>query len=155
MAGVNKVILVGNLGADPEVRTLENGVKVARIRIATSESYTNREGVKVDQTEWHSVTLWRGLAEITEKYLSKGRQVYIEGKLQTRSWKGEDGNDRYATEIVANTMQMLGRGTNEGQGGMAANPAPQAAPAAQPQQAQPTPQAAPSAPTAEDDDLPF
>lgn len=151
MAGVNKVILVGNLGADPEVRTLENGVKVARIRIATSESYTNREGVKVDQTEWHSVTLWRGLAEITEKYLSKGRQVYIEGKLQTRSWKGEDGNDRYATEIVANTMQMLGRGTNEGQGGMATNPAP----AAQPQQAQPAPQAAPSAPTAEDDDLPF
>ena len=151
MAGVNKVILVGNLGADPEVRTLENGVKVARIRIATSESYTNREGVKVDQTEWHSVTLWRGLAEITEKYLSKGRQVYIEGKLQTRSWKGEDGNERYATEIVANTMQMLGRGTNEGQGGMAANPAP----AAQPQQAQAAPQAAPSAPTAEDDDLPF
>ena len=86
MAGVNKVILVGNLGRDPEIRTLESGVKVARFSIATTESYNDRNtGQRVDQTEWHNVVLWRGLAEIAEKYLRKGNQVYIEGKLQTRS----------------------------------------------------------------------
>ncbi len=145
MAGVNKVILVGNLGADPEVRTLESGVKVARLRVATSESYTNREGVKVDQVEWHTVTLWRQLAEIAEKYLAKGRQVYIEGKLQTRSWKGEDGNDRYATEVVGNTMQMLGRGNESGD-----QSRPQAA-----SQPQASPSQAPSNTGDESDDLPF
>jgi single-strand DNA-binding protein len=119
MAGVNKVILVGNLGIEPEIRTLESGVKVARLRIATSESYTTRDGQKVDQTEWHTVTLWRQLAEIAEKYLAKGKQVYIEGKLRTRSWKDSDGNDRYTTEIVADNMQMLGRA-----GDSTENPAP-------------------------------
>lgn len=109
MAGVNKVILVGNLGIDPEVRTLENGTKLARLRIATSEAYTTKEGQRIEQTEWHTVTLWRGLAEIGEKYLAKGKQVYIEGKLKTRSWKDQEGNDRYATEIVADNMQLLGR----------------------------------------------
>src|SRR6056297_3876794 len=109
MAGVNKVILVGNLGIDPEIRTLESGAKVARLRIATSESYTNKEGMKVENTEWHTVTMWRALADIAEKYLGKGKQVYIEGKLRTRSWKDSEGNDRYATEIVADNMQMLGR----------------------------------------------
>ncbi len=107
MAGVNKVILVGNLGSDPEVRTLESGVKVTRLRMATSETYL-KDGVKVDQTEWHTVTMWRGLAEVAEKYLRKGSQIYIEGKLRTRSWKDTEGNDKYSTEIVADNMQMLG-----------------------------------------------
>lgn len=108
MAGVNKVIILGNLGIDPEVRTLESGAKLARLRIATSESYTNREGQKVENTEWHNVTVWRQLADIAEKYLAKGRQVYIEGKLQTRSWKDPEGNDRYATEIVGERLQLIG-----------------------------------------------
>lgn len=108
MAGVNKVIILGNLGMDPEVRTLESGAKLARLRIATSESYTNKDGQKVENTEWHSVTVWRQLADIAEKYLAKGRQVYIEGKLQTRSWKDPEGNDRYATEIVGERLQLIG-----------------------------------------------
>ena len=112
MAGVNKVIILGNLGMDPEVRTLESGAKLARLRIATSESYTNRDGQKVENTEWHSVTVWRQLADIAEKYLAKGRQVYIEGKLQTRSWKDPEGNDRYATEIVGERLQLLGGRTD-------------------------------------------
>lgn len=109
MAGINKVILVGNLGADPEIRTLENGVKVARINVATTEVYRDRNGERREITEWHQVTLWRGLAEVTERYLAKGRQVYIEGKLKTRKWVGEDGRDRYTTEVIADVMQMLGR----------------------------------------------
>jgi len=148
MAGVNKVILVGNLGIEPEIRTLENGTKVARLRVATSESYTNREGVRVENTEWHTVTLWRQLAEIAEKYLEKGKQVYIEGKLQTRSWKDKEGNDRYATEIVADKMQMLGRasgGQDENQGSRAAQPAQQPS----------TASSSSNEPTDEDDDLPF
>ena len=109
MAGVNKVILVGNLGIDPEIRTLENGTKLARIRIATSESYMSKDGQKIEQTEWHNVVLWRQLADVAERYLQKGKQVYIEGKLKTRSWKDQEGNDRYTTEIVADNMQLLGR----------------------------------------------
>ncbi len=109
MAGINKVILVGNLGADPEIRTLENGVKVARINVATTEVYRDRNGERREITEWHQVTLWRGLAEISEKYLAKGKQVYIEGKLKTRKWVGDDGRDRYTTEVIADVMQMLGR----------------------------------------------
>lgn len=108
MAGVNKVIILGNLGIDPEVRTLESGAKLARLRIATSESYTNREGQRVEQTEWHNVVVWRQLADIAERYLTKGRQVYIEGKLQTRSWKDAEGNDRYTTEIVGDRLQLIG-----------------------------------------------
>jgi len=109
MAGVNKVILVGNLGKDPEIRTLESGVKVARFSIATTESYNDRNtGQRVDQTEWHNVVLWRGLAEIAEKYLRKGNQVYIEGKLQTRSYQDKDGITKYSTEIVGQNMNMLG-----------------------------------------------
>ncbi len=102
--------MIGNLGIEPEVRTLENGTKLCRLSIATSESYTNREGVKVEQTEWHSVTLWRGLAEIAEKYLTKGNKVYIEGKLRTRSYTDKEGIEKYSTEIVADNMQMLGGG---------------------------------------------
>jgi len=109
MAGVNKVILVGNLGRDPEIRTLESGVKVARFSLATTESYNDRNtGQRVDQTEWHNVVLWRGLAEIAEKYLRKGNQVYIEGKLQTRSYQDKDGITKYSTEVVGQNMNMLG-----------------------------------------------
>ena len=110
MAGINKVILVGNLGKDPEVRYLEGGTAVANFPIATSENYTDRSsGEKKTITEWHNVVLWRGLAEIAEKYLKKGNQVYIEGKLRTRKWQDKDGHDRYTTEIVGDSMQMLGR----------------------------------------------
>lgn len=109
MAGVNKVILVGNLGKDPEVRHLEGGATVANFPLATSESYKDRNGNRVDQTEWHNVVVWRGLAEVAEKYLKKGSQVYIEGKIRTRSWDDQSGQKRYTTEIVADQMTMLGR----------------------------------------------
>lgn len=108
MAGVNKVILVGNLGADPEVKTLESGTKVATIRLATTERYKDRDGNSQEMTEWHNVVLWRGLADITEKYLSKGRQVYIEGRIKTRKWTDQNGADRYSTDIVAKEMTLLG-----------------------------------------------
>jgi single-strand DNA-binding protein len=110
---VNKAILIGFVGNDPEVKYLENGTPVANFRLATSETYTNRGGEKVTQTEWHSIVLWRGLAEITEKYIKKGSQVYVEGRIRTRSWDDRDGNKRYTTEIVADTMQMMGK-KNEG-----------------------------------------
>lgn len=108
MSGVNKVILVGNLGKDPEVRTIESGKKVANFSLATSETYKDRDGNKKEKTEWHSVVLWDKLAEIAEKYLSKGSTVYIEGKLQTRSWDDKDGNKRYTTEVVGQNLTMLG-----------------------------------------------
>jgi len=148
MAGVNKVILVGNLGIEPEIRTLENGTKVARLRVATSESYTNREGIRVENTEWHTVTLWRQLAEIAEKYLEKGKQVYIEGKLQTRSWKDKEGNDRYATEVIADKMQMLGRVSNNSNDNQEKR-------ASQPAQQQSSVGNSANEPMDEDDDLPF
>ncbi len=108
MAGVNKVILVGNLGKDPEVRHLESGVAVASFSMATSESYNDKtSGERKTITEWHNVVLWRGLAEVAEKYLHKGDQVYIEGKLRTRQWE-KDGVTRYSTEIVGDNMTMLG-----------------------------------------------
>ena len=108
MAGVNKVILVGNLGKDPEVKYLDNGVAVANFSLATTEKYKNKEGEKVSQTEWHNIVLWRGLAEVAEKYLKKGASVYIEGKIKTRKWEDKDGNTRYNTEILADNMTMLG-----------------------------------------------
>ena len=108
MAGINKVILVGNLGKDPEVRTLENGAKVANFTLATSESYKNKDGQRVTQTEWHNIVLWRGLADIAERYLNKGNQVYIEGKIRTRSWDDKDGVKRYTTEILGDNLTMLG-----------------------------------------------
>jgi len=106
--GVNKAILVGNLGADPEVKHLDSGTVVARLRIATGESYRDRDGNKQERTEWHNVVLWRKLAEVAEKYLNKGDQVYIEGRLQTRSYE-KDGVTKYFTEIVGNSMTMLGK----------------------------------------------
>jgi len=109
MTGVNKVILLGNLGKDPEVRHLENGTAVANFSLATSESYKDRNsGEKKTITEWHNVVAWRGLAEVAEKYLKKGDQVYIEGKIRTRQWEDKDGNKRYTTEIVIDNMTMLG-----------------------------------------------
>ncbi len=108
MEGVNKAILVGNLGRDPETRTLEGGTKVSRFPMATTESYKNRDGEKVSKTEWHFVVVWRGLAEVVERYLKKGNQVYVEGRIQTRKWQDKDGNDRYTTEVVANQLTMLG-----------------------------------------------
>lgn len=106
---VNKVILVGNVGIDPEVRYLEGGTAVASLRLATSETYKNKNGERITQTEWHNIVLWRGLAEITEKYVKKGMQLYVEGRLRTRSWDDKEGNKRYTTEIVADTMKMLSR----------------------------------------------
>ncbi|TKG88903.1 single-stranded DNA-binding protein [Puteibacter caeruleilacunae] len=106
---VNKVILVGNVGKDPEVRHLDSGVAVANFPLATSESYTAKSGERVTTTEWHNIVLWRGLAEVAEKYVTKGKQLYIEGRIRTRSYDDKDGNKRYITEIFADNMQMLGR----------------------------------------------
>lgn len=109
MRGVNKVILVGNLGADPETRYTAAGKAVTNIRVATSENWTDKQsGEKQEKTEWHSVVLFDKLAEITAEYCRKGSQVYLEGKLQTRKWQDKEGNDRYSTEVVAKEMQMLG-----------------------------------------------
>ena len=104
---VNKVILIGNVGADPEVRYLEGGTAVANLRLATTERYKNKNGENIDQTEWHNIVLWRGLAEIVEKYVHKGMRLYIEGRIRTRSWDDQSGNKRYTTEIWADNMQML------------------------------------------------
>lgn len=111
MSGINKVILVGHLGKDPEVRHLDGGVSVASFPLATSETY-NKDGKKVEQTEWHNIVMWRGLADIASKYLQKGKLVYIEGKLRTRSFEDKEGNKRYTTEVVAENFTMLGRKTD-------------------------------------------
>lgn len=105
---VNKVILIGNVGADPEIRHLDNNVKVANLRMATSESYTSKNGDKVTTTEWHNVVLWRGLADIAEKFIHKGKQIYVEGRIRTRSWDDKDGQKRYTTEIFADVVRLLG-----------------------------------------------
>ena len=149
MAGINKVILVGNLGKDPEVRYLEGGTAVANFPLATSESYKDRNGNRVDQTEWHNIVVWRGLAEVAEKYLRKGNQVYIEGKIRTRSWDDKEGNKRYTTEIVADQMTMLGGRKEDGM---------MDSPASVPSNNQMNPSAQSSgkfAAAEEDDDLPF
>jgi single-strand DNA-binding protein len=112
---VNKVILVGFVGNDPEVRYLDSGTPVANFRLATSENYTNRSGEKVSQTEWHNVVVWRGLAEVVEKYVKKGTQLYIEGRIRTRTWDDRDGNKRYTTEIVADNLQMMGKKADSGE----------------------------------------
>jgi single-strand DNA-binding protein len=115
--GINKVILIGNLGADPETRAMPSGTTVANMRIATSESWKDKQtGDMKEQTEWHNVAMFGRLAEIAGEYLRKGSQVYIEGRLRTRKWQDKQGNDRYTTEIVANEMQMLG-GRGGGSGG--------------------------------------
>ena len=144
--------MVGNLGKDPEVRYLENGTAVANFTIATSESYKDKNtGERVTQTEWHNVVVWRGLAEVAEKYLKKGNQVYVEGKLKTRSWEDKDGNTRYTTEIVGDNMTMLGKREDSN------TSAPQA-PASQKQtESTSRTSAAPASQESDDeeDDLPF
>jgi len=109
MASVNKVTLIGNIGKDPEVRYLEGGVAVAKFPLATAEAYKDKNGNKVESTEWHNIVLWRGLAEVAEKYFKKGMQLYVEGKLRTRSWDDKDGHKHYITEIVADNALMLGK----------------------------------------------
>jgi len=139
--GVNKVILIGNLGADPDTRYMPSGSAVTNIRVATSESWRDKEtGERTERTEWHSVALFNRLGEIAGEYLRKGSQVYIEGRLRTRKWQDREGHDRYTTEIVADQMQMLG-----GRGG-----APATAGAAAPQ-----PASAASPEPEFDDDIPF
>lgn len=112
MSGVNKVILVGRLGADPEVKAIGSGSTVARLNLATSETWV-KDGQRQERTEWHRITVWGKLAEICGKHLTKGRQVYVEGKLQTRQWEDQQGQKRYTTEIVASTVQFLGGATGE------------------------------------------
>ena len=119
---VNKVILVGNVGKDPETRYLDEGTAISKFPMATSETYKNRAGERVSNTEWHNVVLWRGLAQVAEKYVKKGTQLYIEGRIKTRSYDDADGNKKYITEIVGDQMQLLGRKPDEagdqgGQGG--------------------------------------
>ncbi len=108
MSGVNKVIIVGRLGVDPEVKTVTSGQTVTRLSVATSENWTDKEGNRQERTEWHRIVVWGKLADICGKYLAKGREVYAEGRLQTRSWEDQQGQKRYTTEIVANTIQFIG-----------------------------------------------
>jgi len=144
---LNKVILIGNLGADPEVRFTQDGTCVANLRIATTERFKDRNGERQERTEWHRVVLWGRLGEIAQQYLNKGRQVYIEGKIETRKWSDNEGNDRYTTEIRANEMKMLGGRGGEGAGD--SSPPPQAA-KKDPFQEQPAFEDVPV-----DDDIPF
>ena len=107
---VNKVILIGNLGRDPEIKKLDSGATLASFSMATSENYTDKQsGKKIEQTDWHDVVLWRGLAEVAEKYLKKGTKIYIEGRLKKRSWQDREGNTRYSVEIIGNEMTILSR----------------------------------------------
>jgi single-strand DNA-binding protein len=121
MSGVNKVIVVGRLGADPEVKNVGANSTVARLSIATSENWVDKEGHKQERTEWHRVVVWGKLAEVCGKHLTKGRQVYLEGRLQTRSWEDQQGQKRYTTEIVANTVQFLGGATDRDASGAYGN----------------------------------
>lgn len=158
--GVNKVILIGNAGADPELRYTPGGSAVSNFSIATNESWTNSSGERQERTEWHRIVVWGRLAEICNQYLRKGSKVYIEGKLQTSSWEGQDGVKRYTTEVVARDMQLLdSRGDMDGNYGGGAPQSQQAAP--QPQATATTAQSPDDAGTGSDpsftadDDLPF
>ena len=117
MAGINKVILIGNLGADPELRYTSGGQAVTELRLATTRSWTGKDGKRQEDTQWHRVVVWGKQAEHCKEYLSKGRQCYVEGRLQTRQWEDRDGNKRYTTEVVAETVQFLGGGKGGGGGG--------------------------------------
>ena len=122
MASVNKVILIGNLGRDPETRYMPDGGAITNISIATTDTWKDKQGEKQEKTEWHRVAFFGRLAEIAGEYLKKGSQVYVEGRLQTRKWQDKDGNDKYTTEIVADRMQMLG--SRQGMGGGTSEPPP-------------------------------
>jgi len=120
---VNKVILIGNLGKDPEVRRLENGVAVAGFSLATTETFKDRNtGEAKSQTDWHNIVMWRGLAEVAEKYLKKGMQIYLEGKIRSRSYQDKEGNTKYITEIVADNMVMMSRNNPQGDSGSSPSP---------------------------------
>lgn len=155
---INKVILLGNVGQDPEVRTLETGVKVARLRLATTERIFNRQANETtEHTEWHTITLWRGLAEVVDKYVRKGSQIYVEGRIRSREWE-KDGAKHYAIDIVADDMKLLGRRQDNPMQGGYQQSAPQTAyqQPAQPAYQQPAPMpAAPSMPADDPDDMPF
>jgi len=112
MAGINKVILIGNLGRDPELRHTTSGIPVANFTMATTERWSDQSGERQERTEWHKIVVWNKQAEICNEYLTKGKQVYVEGSLQTREWTDRDGNKRYTTEVKARTVQMLGRATD-------------------------------------------
>lgn len=158
MAGsVNKVILIGNLGSDPEVRYLESGSAVAKFNIATTESYTNKSGERVDNTEWHRIEVWEGLAKVAEKYLKKGNQVYIEGRIRTDNWTDKEGQQRSGVTIRANSMTLLGgpssSGGGEGYQGQASGQPAAPRPAQAPRADNPVPPSL--AAGSDDDDLPF
>ena len=154
MASLNKMTIIGNLGADPEVRYLDGGAVVAQFNVATTEKYTNRNGEKVEQTEWFRVELWNDQAKVAEKYLKKGNPVYIEGRLRTEVWTDKEGKERTSLRVRANTMQLLGSPANDRQDeGYYEAPrqqqaSPQAAPTPQPRQQAPAPQQATPAPQA-------
>lgn len=116
MRGVNRVMLIGNLGKDPDVQYLEGNIAVAKFPLATTETYKDRAGKLISQTEWHTVVLWRGLAELAQKYLHKGSLIYVEGRLRTRSWEDKEGNKKFATEIVGDNLIMLDK-RGDGHGG--------------------------------------
>jgi len=144
MSGVNKVILIGNLGSDPTVRFTQGGTAVANFNIATTERFNNRNGEREERTEWHRIVAWGKLAEICQQYLKKGKQVYIEGRLQTRQWEDQQGQKKYTTEIVASNMQMLGRAGDT-----------MDVPSQDDNDYSPEPQGAPRGGGGDDDDLPF
>jgi len=144
MSGVNKVILVGNLGADPQIRYTPQGTAVANFSLATTERFNNKNGERESRTEWHRIIAWGRLAEICNEYLKKGKQVYIEGRIQTRQWDDKDGNKRTTTEIVANNMVMLGRAGDVGDVGAQEFQADEEAT-----------QEAPATSAGNEDDLPF
>jgi single-strand DNA-binding protein len=152
--GINKVILIGNLGADPETRAMPSGTTVANLRVATSESWRDKQtGEQQERTEWHRVAFFGRLAEVAGEYLHKGSQVYIEGSLRTRKWQDKQGNERYSTEIVGNDLQMLG---GRGGAGAGASPAPaSAASAAAPSYAEESAGGGGSRSEEFDDDIPF
>lgn len=149
---LNKVMLIGNVGKDPEVRHLESGAVTASFTLATTERYKDKSGETKDQTEWHNIVCWRALAEVVEKYVRKGTQLYIEGKIRTRSYTDRDGNTRYITEITADSLQMLGR-RGDNQAPPQSQPQPQYQ--AQPQPQKSTPVIDMSVMEDEGDDLPF
>ena len=143
---VNKVILVGNVGHDPDVKHLENDLSLARFPLATSERFKNKNGEKTERTEWHNIVVWRGLARVVEDYVKKGSQLYLEGRIQTRKFQDRDGNDRYMTEIVAENMKMLGKKGSDNSDNQASAPQNNTAEEAQ---------SAPDYSSQSEDDLPF
>ena len=157
---INKVILVGNVGTDPEIRTLGSGTKVARLRLATTERIYNRQTQESKEyTEWHTVVLWSGLADVADRYVRKGSQLYIEGSIRSREWTDKEGTKRYGVEIVANDMKLLGRRNNDNAQTAPTSPSVSATPNPNPAASAQAPAASPQAPAAipaeDPDDLPF